>query len=137
MSIRTQGSRIEIGDGASPEVFTEIESVTDFNGFTGGRPLIDVTTLASTGREFVTGIPDYGNLDFNIIYDGDETTHTDLYALFQNGESNTFRLVFPDSPEEIYTFTGFVLNFQFSGPLDEVVRAAVTIKVTGTPTDNN
>lgn len=138
MPIRTQNTRIEIGDVASPVVFTDIAGATDINGFTGGRPLIDVTTLQSTGREFLTGIPDYGNVDFTLIYDNANAQHLDIYDLFQSGLSRSFRMVFGDSsPEEIYTFDAFVLNFQFAAPIDEVIRASVTLKVTGTPVDNN
>ena len=137
MSITTQGCRLEIGDTASPIVYTAIDKVTDFQGFSGSRSVIDTTCLASTGREKSTGIPDFGQVNFNIIYDGDFSTHLDLHDLFESGLARTFRIVFDDSPEEVFTFTAYVLTLQYSASIDDVVRAAVTLEVSGSPTDNN
>lgn len=140
MAINTQGCMVKLGNTASPIVYTEISGVTDFSGFSGSRSVIDITTLASSGREKQTGIPDYGQVTFNAIYRSDadgDTTHDALYDLFQSGLARTFQMVFDDSPQEVFTFSAFVLNFQFNTGIDEVVRISVTLEVTGTPTDNN
>jgi predicted secreted protein len=135
-TINTQGCAIRISDGTSPSVFSDVEEVLSFSGPSGSRSVIDVTSLSSTGREKEVGIPDYGQVSFEINYSGLNTNHLALYDLFQSGASRDFQIVFDRSPEEIYSFTAFVLNFQFQTGIDDVVKASVTLEITGTVTDN-
>lgn len=137
MSINTQGCELRVGDGASPNVYTAIAGVVSFSGPSGSRQVIDVTTLASTGREKQVGIPDYGQVTFELIYDGDQATNTSLYDDFQNGTIRDFQLVFSDSPEEVFSFAAFVLAYSYTANIDDVVRASVTLEIDGPVTDNN
>lgn len=137
MSINTQGCALKRGDAASPEVFTTIGGVVSFQGPSGSRQVIDTTTLASTGREKEVGIPDYGQITFDLIYDGDDTSNTGLWDDFQNGTLRNFQMVFDDSPQEVFSFAGYVLAFSYSANIDDVVRASLTVEISGTVTDNN
>ena len=137
MSINTQGCELRVGDGASPNVYTSIAGVVSCSGPSGSRQVIDVTTLASTGREKQVGIPDYGQVTFELIYDGDQATNTSLYDDFQNGTLRDFQLVFSDSPEEIFSFAAYVLAYSYTANIDDVVRASVTLEIDGPVTDNN
>lgn len=135
-TINTQGCAIRISDGNSPLVYSDVEEVLSFSGPSGSRSVIDVTSLSSTGREKEVGIPDYGQVTFEINYSGLNTNHLALYDLFQSGVAREFQIVFDRSPEEIYSFQAFVLNFQFQTGIDDVVKASVTLEISGTVSDN-
>jgi len=146
MSITTQGCQVRIGDGSSPQVFESIGGLVSFTGPTGQRQVIDVTTLASTAREKQVGIPDMGQVTMELIYDGDSGTdvsspqvlsHTLLFDRFQDGASSAFQISLDDSPEELFDFNAFVLAYQFSTSIDDVVRVSVTLEIDGAITDNN
>jgi len=129
--ISTQGAQIRVGSGASPQVWTDIGCVTDFSGPSGSRQVIDTTCLDSAGRGKNVGIPDFGQITFNLIFDTDDTTQTDLWDSFVDGTSNIFRIIIPTSPEHYIEFDGYVLSFSYSANIDDVVRASVSIEIDG------
>jgi predicted secreted protein len=137
MAINTQGCALAVGDGASPEAFTDVAGVVSLQGPSGSRSVIDITTLASTGREKDVGIPDYGNVTAELIYDGDSASNTSLWDDFQNGTLRNFQLKFDDSPQEVFSFSAYVLSYSYSAGIDDVVRASLTMEVSGSITDNN
>ena len=122
---------------ASPEVYSVVAGVTDFQGPNGQRQVIDKTTLADTTRQKEVGIADMGQITMNLVYDGDEATNTTLWDLFQSGALNNFQVIFNDSPQEVFSFAGYVLQYQYQASIDDVVRASVTIEISGNVTDNN
>lgn len=140
--ISTQQSQIRVLNTAvSPNTWDDIGCVTDFQGPSGQRQVIDTTCLDSTGREKNVGIPDYGQVTLNFIL---STTSTDLHVTdakslwtnFKNGTSQSFRLIIPNSPEDHIQFTAFVLNTSFSSQIDDVWRGSATLEIDGTPTDS-
>lgn len=135
-TINTQGCAIRMSDGASPLVYSDVPEVLSFSGPSGSRSVIDVTSLASTGREKEVGIPDYGQITFEVNYSGENANHLALYDLFQSGLAREFQIVFDRSPEEIYSCSAYVLNFQFQTGIDDVVKASITLEITGSVTDN-
>jgi predicted secreted protein len=137
MSISTQGCTIRYSDMASPEVWADIVCITSISGPDGQRQEIDKTCLDSVAREFEMGIRNEGSVQFDVIYDGDEASHTTLYDDFQSASQRNYRLVLDDSPEEIFSFAAFVSAYQFQIGIDDVVRVSVTLRITGAVTDNN
>lgn len=135
-SVKTQGSSLQLADGASPLVFTDVANITSYTGPTGSRQVIDVTTLASTGKEKDVGIPDFGQITFEGFFSATDTVQIDVWDNFIAGTLHDWRLLFSDSPRTQFDFQGYVLNYSYSAGLDDVVRTSVTIEISGTPTDN-
>ena len=136
MSVKTQGSSLQLADGASPLVYSDIANVTSYNGPTGSRAVIDVTKLSSTGKEKDVGIPDYGQITFEGFFDATDTVLIDVWDNFVAGTLHDWRVLFSDSPRTQLDFQGYVLNFSYSAGLDDVVRTSVTIEISGSVTDN-
>lgn len=134
-AINTQGTKLQrLDTTVSPNAYVDIAGVVSLQGPTGSRQVIDVTTLASTYREKQVGIPDLGQLTFDCIFDGSETTLAAIRADFTSGTERTFKLLLDVSPEQSMIVNGFVLNFQLSTNIDDVVRGSITIETTGTAT---
>ena len=133
--ITTQGAQIRVSDGASPEVFTAIGCVTDFQGPSGSRQVIDTTCLDSTGRGKNVGIPDYGQVQFNLIFDPSDTSQIAVWNDFKSGTREKYRLVIPTSPEDYIEFNAYVLSFSVNAQIDDVFRASATLEIDGAVTD--
>lgn len=88
----------------------DVGSVKNISGLTdipdmGATPeKLDVTTLADASRQYIEGIKDYGDLEFNFIYEsGADGNYAKLNAL--DGDQECV-VTFPDGSK--FTFTGEV-----------------------------
>ncbi len=133
------GTLLQIGDGASPEVFTTIAEVTDISGPSLALDALDVTAHTSPAafREFIGGLLDGGEVSFTINYVPTETTHdagTGLIADMIARTVRNFQLVFPDSGTTTWSFPALITAFEPAEPVDDRLMAEVTLKVAGQPT---
>lgn len=68
--LATIGIKMYKGTGSSKTLVPNLQSTPEL----GGTPeKIDVTTLADSVRHYILGVKDYGDLEFNFLYDGDQT----------------------------------------------------------------
>lgn len=130
-ALLSQATTIALGDGASPEVFTEIQEVQSLDGPGGQAAEIDVTDLSSTSKEYRLGLQEEGDITMDIMYIPGDTQHAAIRALRASGALNNFRISFTDSPTTTWTFAGLVKGFSISNSVDDVNRATVTLKVSG------
>lgn len=130
-ALETQGVTLKIGDGASPEVFTAISEIIDFTGPGGQAAVIDVTSLDSTAREKRMGLPDEGQFTFNGILLPDDTGQSALRTARTGRTLKNFKLTLTDSPATTLSFSAYVLGFENSGGVDDVLRLSVTLEITG------
>lgn len=133
-TIESQGVTLAISVGESPTSFSTIANVTDFSGPGGQASVIDITNLASTAREKRMGLPDEGQLTFNVLLDPDAATHQSLRDARKNRTKCEFRVTLTDGTPTTLTFFGYVLGFTVGGAVDDVVKAAITIEIDGTVT---
>lgn len=137
--IRAQGTLLKMGDGGGTEVFTTIAEVKNISGPSMSRDTFDLTTHSSTGswREFGTGLKDAGEVSFDINYVPTNATHrlsTGVLGDFNSGVRRNYQLVFPNAGATTWSFSGFVTSFETSAPVDDLLGASITIKLTGAPT---
>jgi hypothetical protein len=130
-TIEAQGTTLAISIGTSPSSFTTIANVIDISGPGGSASVIDITNLASVAREKRMGLPDEGQVTFNVQLDPDNATHQALRDARKNRTECEFRITMTDSTPTVLTWRGFVLNFNISLAVDDVVKAAITIEVNG------
>lgn len=133
-SVKTQGMAIARGDGASPEVFSNILGVTAIDGPDGSINEIDITALESTGKEFNVGLKDEGQVQLSIIFNPDDTVHTGLRTDRDNGTLRNFRITFTNSPASTLSFSAYVMTFSTSSQIDDVTRLSVTLRISGSST---
>lgn len=131
MAFSSHGTKLKMGDGASPEVFATVGEVKDISGPAMTLNTEDATSHDSNGwREVVPTILEPGDVSFDINYTG-TTTQAALRAAQLARTLASFQLVFPFTVEETHSFSGYVTSFEYSAPVEGIVTASVTISVTG------
>lgn len=135
MAINAQGSKISRGNGASPEVFTNIEECTAINGPDGTAALIDVSHLQSTRKEFLPGLADSGQIQLECNFVGG-TQQMGLFTMFNtNADAQNFRIEIPtDSTRTAFhkfDFAAIVMKWGLSESVDAKVKLAVTLQTSG------
>ena len=134
------GTTFQVGDGASPEVFTAVAEVQKIGEFTIESDDIDLTHHTSPGgfEEVVMGILKTGVVPLTFNYIPTEATHRDasggLMNLARIKALTNFRLVFPDSGSTTFNFSGYVKKVSIDAPHDGKIAGSSDIKITGEPT---
>lgn len=133
--VKTQGTKLNLAGTASPITYTSIANVMSISGLGGQKSDIDITNFDSTAKEFLVGLEDSGQVQVEINYGPAETTHTTLWGLKETGALRTWRIVHPGtSPAPYFQFAATVQQFQINFQTDDVVRATVTLRVSGSIT---
>jgi len=121
------------GDGTVDTV-TQIRNVGPLSE---NRPMLDVTTLDSTRREYRPGLPDSGELTFEANYDS--TSHAALHGLIlEDGTATACQLEMldADGTNESLTFKCWfnewtLQNFEPDNTVTAAVKAKITDAITG------
>lgn len=121
---------------ASPlTTYAQIGQVTSISGPDGSVPEVDVTNLDSTGKEYIGGLPDFGSVTLEVIFDAATATtmHEQIWNDFLSQTVTTYQIRLSDSPQTTITFTGYPNQYSYSLGVDAAVTASLGIKVSGAP----
>ncbi len=132
------GSTLQLGDGATPEVFTSIAEIVELTPPQMSRDEIDVTSHSSSDgyREFIAGLRDGGEVSFKANWLPTNATHdgtTGLLETFNDNATHNWKIILPNTLATI-SFSGFLTAFEPDTPLEEQGQLSGTIKVSGKPT---
>src|SRR5262245_39946906 len=130
-AFNAQGTVLKRGNGASPEVFTAIGEVRDFNGPGGSAKEIDTTHLTSSAKEWLMGLQDEGELSINCKAVFSDAQQQGLRTDRANRTLRNFKLVFADVSATTASFAAYVKTFTVSGAVDDRVNLAVTLRISG------
>lgn len=142
MAIRSaKGTLQQIGDGASPEVFTTISQVRSIAGPTTKATVQDVTTHSTSGNwmEKLATLIDPGDNSFAINYDSTDAKHmfaSGLWFLLINLTTKNHRTVLPASIG-YFVYAAYVTQHAFDLPVDNVIRANIQLTINGAITAAN
>lgn len=103
--------------------------VTSISGPGATTTDIDITNMDSVAKEFVSGLPDWGEVTIGLLYGGTDAQVLDG-RIGQAAE--TWTLTFSNT--DTFTFSGYIKGLGLEVPMDDVVSQEVTIKLTGAPT---
>lgn len=131
-ALPAQGCLLQVGDGASPEVFTTIADITNFSGPDGSKSEIDTTDVAATAKTFLGGLPDLGSVQFSMNYIPTNAQHAQVRSdyLSSTSVSRNYKVVYSDSPQSEQIFTGYVSSFAPDVQADAALVASGSIRVT-------
>jgi hypothetical protein len=127
-------------DPAGGSSYTNIGQVTSISGPGLARETVDVTTHDNTSmwRSFIKSLKDGGEISFDILYDPDLGTHNYATGLLSDFGADSvianFRLTFTDTGPTQWLFPGIVTGFETTEPIDDALKASITVKVSGAPT---
>jgi hypothetical protein len=126
------GSVVEMTDAASPGTYTYLGEVKSITLPSETTDSVDATHMQSPNRtrEYVEGLSDPGEFSFDMnLVPG---SATDIALMAAKGVRKIIRITFPNGRQLI--FTGFRTGYEKTAPLDDVMSATVTFKVSGEPT---
>ncbi len=137
-AISSFGTRLQMGDGASPENFTTIAEVKDISGPALALDTEEVTAHDSPGgwEEHIGTILRSGEVSFDINYIPTQATHNPSTGLIRDMVQRTlrnFRMIFPNAGNTTWSFSAFVTGVGPSAPVAGVLTASVTLRITGQP----
>ena len=132
-AVVSKGTVFKRGDGASNEVFATMTEINSVGLPSQSRPMIDVTDLSSTAREYIPGLLDSGQVTLNMNFT--RNTYIAMRADLLSDSSVNYQIVLPDSSNTTIDFAGYVQDMggNVPGP-DEKINVNVTLKVTGSIT---
>lgn len=137
------GSLFQIGDGASPEVYTTIPECIRITAPNVRFDLHDVTSHDSTGgfREFLPGLADGENATAEVNWVPSNAVHKSIRVDAYAKTLRNFKIVFADNTvapnDNTIAFTAYIVNWQPVANAGEPFKSTLTTKVTGQPTWSN
>jgi len=132
-AVLSAGSKIGIGDAASPEVFNKIPEVISLTTPEISRPTIDVTSLDSTAKEYISGLKDGGSIEISGNWIASNTYHQLVKTNAAAGTAANFLVTLPTSPVTAVEFTATPEAFGFTVEPDSQITFSATLKVSGDP----
>lgn len=137
-AIWAYGSKLQIGDGATSEAFSDVAEITELTPPQMSRDDIDVTSHQSSDgyREFISGLRDGGEVSFKANWLPTNATHdgtTGLLESFNDNVNHNWKIILPSTLITI-SFSGFLTAFEPDLPIEEQAQLSGTIKVSGKPT---
>jgi hypothetical protein len=134
-ALNSQGTRIYHSASLSPSSFSKVENATNIAGPDGTAPLIDVSTLESTRKEYLAGLGDSGQLQIDANFTA-ATQQMDLKRMFDNtADAEAFALQIPtDSTKTLYhtfQFNAVVTKWSLKASVNNKVDLSITIQTTG------
>jgi len=134
-ALGSQGSALKLGDGADPEVFTAIGEVIGVSGVGGGSASeIDVTNLSSSGKEFLMGLKDEGEVSVTLNLDTGDTQQTALRTARDNSTLKNFQLELTDSGPTTLSFAAYVKTFNIGLAVDDKISLETSLRISGAVT---
>ena len=137
-AIAAFGTFLKLGDGAgSSETFTTIAEVGDIDGPQDSVDTIEVTSHSSpqARKEFIASLIDSGEISFPMWFVPDnpqQDATTGLQKYKNDRDIANFQMVFPDSTQ--VAFSALVTKFGIKAPVNGVLSADVTLKISGAMT---
>lgn len=140
----TFGALLAVGDGASPETFTNVAEVTNVKLPSQDRGQVEFTHHESPNehRELKAGLRTSGPCQFTINYIPDNATHQNVSGglLFFAEESflaaiHNWQITLPDSPNTLWTFPAFLSKFDPSDmPVEGKGEAQIELTISSAVT---
>ena len=126
------GATLQLGSGASPQVYTTIAEVLRCGPIGSTNPEVDVTNLDSTAKEYIAGLADGNSLEFDVNWISGNTEQTSLRTSQAAGSTVNIKMVWPTSPNTTAVFDLVLLSFEISETSAESqVMASISGRITG------
>ncbi len=122
----TQGATITFFDGTTAQT---VGGATSFSGFDGEASEVDITTLASTAKEFRLGLQDFGNFTIELQRDPSDVGQAAMEAAKASGATREMVVTLPGGA--IATFDVLVKSLTGAGGVDATFTGSAGLRITG------
>ena len=130
------GTTLQVGDGASPQVYSTIAEVLTMSGPDLTAEDIEVTNFDSTAKEYISGVPDGGSINFELNWISG-TQQQQLRDDVDAGTSRNYKVTFPTSPNTTASFDARCTEFSMTTEPNSQIRASANLKISGSVTWTN
>ncbi len=129
------GSKLQIGDGAGPEVFTDLGEVRDINGPDRTKDTDDATHMQSDNgySESISTLLHGGSVTADLNFNPGSTTYATLVTAMEDPDPTNFRLVLPAATAKRFAFAAHVTALGSVQPFAGRMSLSVTLQITGKP----
>ena len=129
-AVDVQGTLVQRGNGATPEVFTTIAEVTGIPGLGGAAPTFtEVTHLLSTRKEWRRGLPDEGEITLPMNLIPGDPAQIGLWQDLDSGVVRNFKITFDDG--NTVSFGAIVAQLPIAGERDGILTVNAVLRITG------
>ena len=126
------GLLFQVGDGASPEVFTDLLEIYDLPEIGEDAELKEATHHKSPNgaREWIRGLKDGSEFEImaNLVWDA---TQKNIKTLFDASSRPHVRVVAPLATPETAAFTAIPLGWAWLPPIDDRMTLRARFKISG------
>lgn len=127
-----KGTVLKLTITATPTDIAQVVGITPPQMTVGTS---ETTHLGSSWREYISTLPDGGEVSLTIEYDSAAATHAALWTAFTGGAAEAWSVVFNDTGDTAIAFSGILTGFAWDEvTVDNVVTASLTIQITGAVT---
>lgn len=132
----TKNLKLQRGDGGGTEVFTTIGEVTNFKGPSETVAEIEVTSFDSTGKEYIAGLTDGGDVTFDLNFVASNAQQQGLRTDLRSGTVRNFKIILNDhltTPTTVIFAAVVKAAPDLSGGVNAAIKASVALRVSGLP----
>ncbi len=97
----------------------------------GSATEIDITTFASTAKEFTQGLRDFGSISVELRRNQDDIGQVEMFTAMASQLTRTVIITLPSSTANVATFSGFVQSLSTDLQADGAVTGTAVIRITG------
>ncbi len=109
-----------------------VAGVVGMKGIGSGKAAeIDISTLASTAKEFRQGLQDFGSVTVSLVRSNDDAGQAALLTAHAAQASQTCVIVLPSGTLKTATFTAFVVSITSDVDKDGVVMGDAVLRISG------
>jgi hypothetical protein len=132
LAVLGKNATLQLGSGASPQVYTTIAEVLRCGPIGSTNTEVDVTNLDSTAKEYIAGLADGNNVEFDVNWIAGNTQQTSLRTSQAAGSTVNLRMVWQTSPNTNAQFDLVLLTFDIAETTPEQqVMASISGRITG------
>ncbi len=132
-----KGTMLKRGDGGGSETFTTIGEVKSFHGPNRTAPAIAASSFDSTADEVIAGLPNSGEVSFEMNWVGSNGQQQGLETDRTNGTLRNFQIVLNDhaSSPSTFAFSALVTALDIAGDdPNSAYKSSCTLTISGAPT---
>jgi len=132
VAVLGKNATLGLGSGASPQVYTTIAEVLRCGPIGATNPEVDVTNLDSTAKEYIAGLADGNNVEFDVNWVQGNAQQQSLRTSQAAGATVNLRMAWQTSPNTIAQFDLVLLGFEMGETTPEnQVMASISGRITG------
>jgi hypothetical protein len=121
-----------LNTAVSPNAYASFAAAFDFGDFGEEKPLVDISVLESTAREYRNGLADGVEIPLQSNFTANNAQWLVFKTAYDNDTLMTFRIIVPTaSPSFGFQFTATVRSWTISGTPGEKSIARFGLKISG------